>query len=145
MEAAEATEVDGAAAGGAAARKDAGAGATVAWQGTQLRLCAAALDSLKRELARERATASSAREEARRSDSVAEQAPLPMMIHAHCMCIVRVLCTPHRASHRAPRTAHRAPRIAHRAPRTAHRTPHTARRTQHTARRAARRAWRGRR
>ena len=152
MEAAEATGADGAAAGDAAggavvaaARKDAGAGATVAWQGTQLRLCAAALDSLKRELARERATASSAREEARRSDSVAEQAPLPMMIHAHCMCIVRVLCTPHRASHRAPRTAHRAPRIAHRAPRTAHRTPHTARRTQHTARRAARRAWRGRR
>ncbi len=50
------------------------AGAAAAWQGTQLRLCAAALDSLKRELARERAAASAAREEARRSDGVAEQA-----------------------------------------------------------------------
>ena len=138
MEAAEATGADGAAAGDAAggavvaaARKDAGAGATVAWQGTQLRLCAAALDSLKRELARERATASSAREEARRSDSVAEQAPLPMMMHAHCMCIVRALCAPRRTLH----TAHR----------TLHRTPHTAHRTPHTAHRAAHRAWRGRR
>ena len=138
MEAAEATGADGAAAGGAAggavvaaARKDAGAGATVAWQGTQLRLCAAALDSLKRELARERATASSAREEARRSDSVAEQAPLPMMMHAHCMCIVRALSAPRRTLH----TAHR----------TLHRTPHTAHRTPHTAHRAAHRAWRGRR
>ena len=51
---------------------------SAAWQGTQLKLCAAALDSLKRELARERAAASSAREEARRSDGVAEQA-LTMM------------------------------------------------------------------
>ena len=111
MEAAEATEEAegaegaGAAVGGAAgaaARKEAGAGAgaTVAWQGTQLRLCAAALDSLKRELARSRATASSAREEARRSDSVAEQAPTTAMMHAHCVCVLRALHvhgTPHAA------------------------------------------------
>ena len=127
MEAAEATGVDGAAAGGAAggaagavARKDAGGGATVAWQGTQLRLCAAALDSLKRELARERATASSAREEARRSDSVAEQAPLPMMMHAHCMRTVRALCTAHPTPHIAPQTAHRTPHTAHGTPHTTH-------------------------
>jgi hypothetical protein len=126
VEAAEATGVDGAAAGGAAggaagaeARKDAGGGATVAWQGTQLRLCAAALDSLKRELARERATASSAREEARRSDSVAEQAPLPMMMHAHCMRTVRALCTAHPTPHIAPQTAHRTPHTAHRTRRLA--------------------------
>ena len=81
MEAAEATGADGAAAGGAAggaagaaARKDAGAGATVAWQGTQLRLTVSVLDSLKKELARERAELASARTESRASDSVAEQA-----------------------------------------------------------------------
>ena len=70
----------------------------MAWQGTQLRLCAAALDSLKRELARERATASSAREEARRSDSVAEQAP--RMMHALCTCMRA--CTLYTAPHAEP-------------------------------------------
>ena len=95
MEAAEASGADGAAAG---------AGASVAWQGTQLRLCAAALDSLKRELARERATASSAREEARRSDSVAEQAP--RMMHALCTCMRA--CLLYTAPHAARRTPHAA-------------------------------------
>ena len=117
MEAAEASGADGAAAG---------AGASVAWQGTQLRLCAAALDSLKRELARERATASSAREEARRSDSVAEQAT--RMLHAHGTCIRA--CTLYTAPHAARHTPH-----------ATRRTPHAARRTPHAARRTPRLAW----
>ena len=129
MEAAEASGADGAAAG---------AGASVAWQGTQLRLCAAALDSLKRELARERATASSAREEARRSDSVAEQAPRMML--AHCTCCVRALCTPHRTRNRTPHAARDTPHAIRRTP---HAAPHLT--APHAARRAARRGWRGRR
>ena len=129
MEAAEASGADGAAAG---------AGASVAWQGTQLRLCAAALDSLKRELARERATASSAREEARRSESVAEQAP--GMMHAHCTCIRA--CLLYTAPHAAPHAARHTPHAARSA--APHRTaPHLT--APHAARRAARRAWRGRR
>ena len=44
------------------------------WQGTQLKLTLAVLDSLKRELARERAALASARSEAKASDAVAEQA-----------------------------------------------------------------------
>ena len=111
MEAAEASGADGAAAG---------AGASVAWQGTQLRLCAAALDSLKRELARERAAASSAREEARRSDSVAEQAPRTM--HALCTCMRA--CLLYTAPHAARRTPHAARRTAPH--RTARRTPRLA-------------------
>ena len=119
MEAAEASGADGAAAG---------AGASVAWQGTQLRLCAAALDSLKRELARERATASSAREEARRSDSVAEQAPRTM--HALCTCMRA--CTSYTAPHAARRTPHRTSphRTLHAAP---HAAPHAARCTPRLA------------
>ena len=58
---------------GAVMRRDA-AVAAAGWQGTQLRLTLATLDSLKKELARERAALSSARSEARASDAVAEQA-----------------------------------------------------------------------
>ena len=54
-------------------RKDA-AVAAAGWQGTQLRLTVSVLDSLKKELARERAELASARTESRASDSVAEQA-----------------------------------------------------------------------
>ena len=59
--------------GGAGERKDA-AVAAAGWQGTQLRLTLATLDSLKRELARERAALASSRAEAKASDAVAEQA-----------------------------------------------------------------------
>ena len=44
------------------------------WLGSQLRLTVATLDSLKRELARERAAHSSTREEVRRNEAVTEQA-----------------------------------------------------------------------
>ena len=60
-------------AAGAAARKDAAVTAA-GWQGTQLRLTLAVLDSLKKELARERAALASARAESKASDAVAEQA-----------------------------------------------------------------------
>ena len=60
-------------AGGERMRKDA-AVAAAGWQGTQLRLTVAVLDSLKKELARERAALASARAEAKASDTVAEQA-----------------------------------------------------------------------
>ena len=60
--------------GGAVARRKEAAVAAAGWQGTQLRLTVAALDSLKRELAKERAAVASARAESRASDSVAEQA-----------------------------------------------------------------------
>jgi len=44
------------------------------WEGTQLHLCVAALDSLKRQLAKERAATSSARDEAKQCDATAERA-----------------------------------------------------------------------
>ena len=58
---------------GTARRKEAALGAA-GWQGTQLRLTLATLDSLKKELARERAALVSARHEAKASDAVAEEA-----------------------------------------------------------------------
>ena len=78
----ECTPIDGAAgrAASSAARSEAmharkeAADSAAGWQGMQLRLTVAVLDSLKRELARERAALASARSEAKQSDLVAEQA-----------------------------------------------------------------------
>ena len=58
---------------GAAARREAAVTAA-GWQGTQLRLTLAVLDSLKKELARERAALASTKAESKASDAVAEQA-----------------------------------------------------------------------
>ena len=74
--AAEAAAAAGTDAGGgaAAAAGDAAAAAAYTWQGSQLKLCLTTLDSLKRELARERAAAGCARDDARRADATAEEA-----------------------------------------------------------------------
>ena len=71
-EAAEAAAGDAGPDGDTARR--AAAVAASGWQGTQLRLTVAVLDSLKREMARERAALASARAEAKRSDETTERA-----------------------------------------------------------------------
>ncbi len=86
--ASDAEEAAGEVVDGAARRRDA-AVAAAGWQGTQLRLTLAVLDSLKRELARERAALASARAEAKASDAVAEQALAFMRAHAATLACVK--------------------------------------------------------